>query len=80
MSVEKKEAVNLPIVGMLLMSSISMVLVGLSFMVIRYWPVPASVAPYFGGRIGVAWGLIVGAIMGLIIGYCVDDSHFENNQ
>jgi hypothetical protein len=45
-------------------------------MVIRVWPQPASVAPYFGGRIGLIWGLVVGALFGLILGYLVDDAHF----
>ena len=59
------------------MGVIGAIVSSLSFIVIRYWPVPASVAPYFGGRIGLVWGLVVGAVVGLIIGFLVDDKHFE---
>jgi hypothetical protein len=67
---------SMPIIGMCLLGIISMVIVGLCFIVIRSWPLPASVAPYFGGKVGLVWGLVVGGFSGLILGYLVDDKHF----
>ncbi len=80
MAVRNEEKLGLPLVGMLFMGAVGMVVSALSFIVIRYWPVPVSVAPYFGGRVGLVWGLVCGAVFGLILGYCVDDSHFDNPQ
>jgi hypothetical protein len=81
MAVERIEpktdtGLSMPILGMCSMSLATGFVVALSFMVIRVWPQPASVAPYFGGRIGLIWGLVVGALFGLILGYLVDDAHF----
>ncbi len=51
------------------------IIVSACFVVIRYWPVPVSVAPYFGGRMGLVWGAVVGSLVGLCIGYLVDDKN-----
>ncbi len=48
-----------------------------SFEVIKHWPLPVSVAPYFGWKMGALWGLVVGAVSGLVLGFCTDDSHFD---
>jgi hypothetical protein len=74
---QKTEGLSLPIVGMLILGILGAITVAACFVVIRSWPLPESVAPYFGGRIGFVWGGIVGAVTGLIIGYLVDDQHFQ---
>jgi len=65
--------------GMIFLGLLGGVLSSLSFIVISHWPLPVSVAPYFGGRIGLLWGVIVGAIAGWILGYVTDDKHFEES-
>lgn len=52
-------------------------IVGASFWIINYWPLPPSVAPYFGFREGFIWGGVVGFCFGSILGFLTDDTHFE---
>jgi hypothetical protein len=70
---------DLPLAAALLVGLISAIVVGLSFYVIRYWPIPASVAPYMGFTGGFWWGLIIGGISGWVLGFLVDDSHFKDS-
>jgi hypothetical protein len=74
-----EKQLSMPILGMCSMSLATGFVVALSMMVIRVWPQPVSVAPYFGGRVGLIWGLVVGALFGLILGYLVDDAHFHED-
>ena len=75
--VVQDQPAGLPTYGMIVIGTISAVVVGLSFVVINYWPLPVSVAPYGGFREGALWGLVVGGVTGLVLGYCTDDTHFE---
>lgn len=68
---------SLPLAGMLIMGILGAVVVGASFDVIKFWPQPQSVEPYFGFGTGAWWGLIVGAVAGLVIGWLTDDNHFS---
>ena len=81
----KKEVVvkngpGLPSAAMVVIGVLSAIVVSASFVVIRYWPLPVSVAPYFGARQGAMWGLVVGAICGLVLGFLTDDSHFPESE
>ncbi len=59
---------------------ISAVVVGFSFEVIKYWPLPASVPPALSFQQGIWWGAIVGGLTGLILGFLTDDKHFQHRQ
>ena len=67
-----------PIQAMLVMAIVGALITGGSFEIINYWPKPASVVPYFGFWDGSMWGLIVGAIAGLVLGFLTDEVHFED--
>ena len=77
---EKKSnsKLSMPIIGMLIMGIFGAIVVAASFKIVYYWPLPVGTAPYFGAKVGFIWGLVVGAISGLAIGYLVDDSHFSD--
>ena len=75
---EKKE-LSMPVIGMLLFGPLGAIVSALSFVIMPHWPLPVSVSPYFGAGEGAAWGLVVGTITGLVIGYLVDDSHFPDS-
>jgi hypothetical protein len=68
---------SLPIVGAVVMAIVSALVVGSSFVVIKYWPQPASVAPYLDFAGGAWWGGVVGAMIGFILGFLTDDKHFS---
>ena len=55
-------------------------IVGASFWIINYWPLPAAVAPYFGFREGFVWGAVVGFSFGTILGFLTDDRHFAKEE
>ncbi len=74
----KSEGLSLPIIGMLLFSVLGAVLVAAQVEVIKVWPLPVSVAPYFGGDVGFWWGLIAGAPVGLFVGFIADEKHYED--
>ncbi len=77
--VEKKSGANLPLSASAIMAAAGALIVGFSFEVIKYYPLPASVAPYFDGWTGAAWGAVVGAISGLVLGYLTNDDYFQAN-
>lgn len=68
--------ISTPLLAALLVGFFSAIVVGFSFEVIKYWPLPASVAPALTFEQGLWWGAIVGGICGLILGFLTDDSHF----
>lgn len=72
-----KAGIPMPIAGALLVGTLSALIVGFSFVVIKYWPLPASVAPYGGFPDGLIWGAVVGSITGFAIGFLVDEKHFD---
>lgn len=71
---------SLPVIGMLLVGIASAVIVAVSTEVINFWPLPPSVAPYFGWEQGLWWGLIPGGVTGLFIGWMVDERHYPNGK
>jgi hypothetical protein len=73
-----KSGFPFPASAMVVSALVSALVVGLSFVVIKYWPLPVSVAPYFGFKIGALWGLVVGAISGLVLGFITDEKHFDS--
>lgn len=72
------EGMSLPVIGMLLLGSLGAVVVSAQCEVIKVWPLPVSIAPYFGGEVGVWWGLIIGAGVGLYVGFISDESHYDD--
>jgi hypothetical protein len=79
MSENKKacSAVSMPIQGMLLVGSLGGLVTAAGLEVVKYWPLPVSVDPYFGPGTGFVWGVVVGGITGLVIGYLTDERHFN---
>ncbi|HEY9773674.1 MAG TPA: hypothetical protein V6C81_07675 [Planktothrix sp.] len=72
-----KDEFPFPVAAGLMCGILGGIVVGLSFWVITFWPLPAAVAPYFGFRIGFVWGAVVGFAFGAILGFLTDDSHFQ---
>jgi hypothetical protein len=68
--------ISTPVLAALVVGFFSAIIVAFSFEVIKYWPLPASVAPALNFEQGLWWGAIVGGITGLIMGFLTDDSHF----
>lgn len=69
------------IVCMLVFALAGGLLVGGSFQVIVFWPLPIAVAPYFEDSLfptGFAWGFVVGALIGWIVGWLTDERHFAD--
>jgi hypothetical protein len=79
MSREQTQQIGMPmpIAGALLVGSASALIVGFSFVVIEYWPLPPSVVPMVDFNGGLAWGAIVGGITGFVLGFLVDEKHFK---
>jgi hypothetical protein len=71
------KGISQPLAGAILMSVAGALVVGASFYVIQYWPLPVSVAPVMGFAGGACWGLIVGAISGIVLGFLTDENHFS---
>lgn len=83
MAAKNKDAssgLSLPMAGMFLMAIAGALVAGGSFEVIKVYPLPQSVDPYFGFAGGATWGLIAGAVVGLVIGFLSDDSHFSSQD
>jgi len=78
--VEKKEGPNLPLAASAIMALMGALIVGASFEVIKVYPLPVSVDPYFGFWPAAAWGGVVGAVCGLVLGYLTDDDYFPSSQ
>lgn len=71
---------SLPMVNMLLMAVLGAVVVAAQCEVIKVWPLPISVAPYFGGEQGFWWGLLAGGTVGLFVGFITDEKHYDSEQ
>jgi Na+/proline symporter len=68
---------NFPLMAGVMAGLLGGLIVGASFWIINYWPLPPSVAPYFGFKEGFLWGGVIGFSFGSIIGFLTDDKHFE---
>lgn len=76
----KSEGMSLPMLGMIIMAVTGAIVVGLGCKIINYWPLPASVIPYFGGKIGACWGLVVGAATGLFVGFIANEANYPDQN
>jgi thiamine transporter ThiT len=65
-----------PVLAAVVVGILSALVVGYSFVVIKYWPQPASVIPALSFVEALWWGAIVGALTGFILGFLTDDKHF----
>ena len=75
-----KNKMSTPLLAALVIGFFSAIVVGLSFEVIKFWPMPASVVPALTFEQGLWWGAIVGGLTGLILGFATDDAHFKRNN
>ena len=71
--------VSTPVLAALVVGALSAIVVGFSFEVIKYWPLPASVTPALNFQEGLYWGAIVGGLTGLILGFLTDEKHFQHH-
>ena len=71
---------SLPIAACIVMAIVTGLVSGGSFEVIKYWPLPASVVPALDFSQGFLWGVVVGGVTGLILGFATDDSHFASPE
>lgn len=75
---KKSNGFSMPVAGMLILGVLGALVSGLSFEVIKVYPTPVAVTPYFGFEAGAIWGAVVGVICGGILGYLVDDNNFTD--
>ncbi len=74
------EVFSLPVLATVVIGILTGIVSGASFVIIKYWPLPASVAPYFGFKEGFVWGAVIGGVSGLVLGFLTDDKHFNSNK
>lgn len=77
---DTKDEVSMPVAGMVVVGVGGALVTSASCEAIKYWPLPVSVTPYFGWQEGLAWGLVVGALVGLVIGYLMDEKYFSGRS
>ena len=77
---QEGQVFSLPVLATVIIGTLTGVVSGLSFVVIKYWPLPASVAPYFGFNEGFVWGAVIGGVSGLVLGFATDDNHFQQSS
>lgn len=73
---ETSHGLSKPVAAMIIMAILGALVSGGSFELIKHWPLPQSVEPYFGWEIGWVWGLCAGGVFGFILGFITDDRHF----
>ncbi len=66
--------------AMVIFAILGAIVVGGQFEVIKVWPRPISVEPYFGWSVASIWGLVVGGVCGYILGFLTDDRHFRRDE
>jgi ABC-type phosphate/phosphonate transport system permease subunit len=76
----KSHGLTLPIAAMLLMAALGAIVVSGSFEIIKYWPLPQSVEPYYDWKAGAVWGGVAGAFFGFVLGFLTDDNHFKRPE
>lgn len=76
----KTHALTLPTAAMFVMAILGAIVVAGSFEVIKYWPQPQSVDPYFDWVGGLVWGGVAGGFFGFVIGFLTDDNHFKKSD
>jgi hypothetical protein len=69
---------NLPIAACIAMALATGLVSGASFEIIKVWPLPVSVVPALDFSQGFLWGVVVGGISGLIIGFVTDDNNYPS--
>ena len=69
-----------PTQAMCVMAIFSAIIVGASFEVIKFWPQPQSVEPYFDWTVGWIWGAVMGGFSGFVLGFLTDDNHFKRDH
>ncbi len=77
---KKSNGLSMPVAGMLILGVLGALVSGASFEVIKFYPTPVAVTPYFGFDVGAIWGAVVGVICGGILGYLVDDNNFSDTK
>ncbi len=77
---QQEHGLSFPTTAMIVISIVSALIVGLSFEVIKVWPQPQSVEPYFGFFDGGwMWGACIGGVSGFVLGFLTDDRHFMDS-
>ncbi|MBK9143810.1 MAG: hypothetical protein IPM23_15005 [Candidatus Melainabacteria bacterium] len=76
---QQDSGLSFPVTAMMVLAVLGAVVSGASFEIIKHWPLPVSVDPYFGFAGGAVWGAIVGAISGLALGFLTDERHFGDS-
>lgn len=74
---EMRSGPSLALNAMVIMAVLGALVSGFSFEIIKYWPLPQSIEPYFGFTEGMWWGLFAGAGFGWVIGFITDENKFE---
>lgn len=78
MQTPPRNKISTALLAAMLVGVLSALVVGFSFEVIKYWPLPASVAPALEFQEGLYWGAVVGGLTGLILGFLTDEKHFQH--
>ncbi|HEY9756510.1 MAG TPA: hypothetical protein V6C97_15185 [Oculatellaceae cyanobacterium] len=71
---------NLPISACIVMALLTGLVSGASFEVIKYWPLPVSVVPALDFTQGFLWGVVVGGVSGLVLGFVTDDNNYSSSE
>ncbi len=76
----RSHSLSFPAIASVTFAVLGAIVVGASFEIIKYWPQPQSVEPYFDAMTGAVWGFVAGGVFGFILGYLTDDDHFRKDE